>query len=86
MFLKVINMENVLYNVRHFDARTRKTVMAQGPLTKEEVRELFILYRRGDERWRTSRKWGQPQVSVPGCGSDIVLAMGLCAALAALAI
>jgi hypothetical protein len=80
-FLQAAGEGDGPYVLEHREARTNEHVRAQGEWTKEDVREAFLQYRRGDARWRTSRGW-EP-LKAGGCFSAVVLAFGLSAALAA---
>jgi hypothetical protein len=81
-----------LYSLQLNDARTKDRVWAQGQYTKEEVREAFRQFRRGDRQWRTPRAWSRNLPSIvplpmpSGCGSAIALALTLVAVLAAFAV
>jgi hypothetical protein len=77
-----------LYSLIQGNSRTNESVPAQGKLTREEVREAFLQFLRGDPRWRTSREWAPTPKppAVPGCGSAVLLVLALGAAVAILAV
>lgn len=45
------------YTLEYIDASSDAHVVADGEPNKARVREIFLLYRRGDKRWRDIHEW-----------------------------